>query len=151
MPTSLELTPELMREIIMDHYAHPRHKGAPADKKGYEALHTDSENCIDDFDVYLKAVDGAIADARWEGTACTISAASTDILCDLVIGKTYAEAEKIIGQYLSMIHEKPYDPAPLGEALAFMNTSKQAARIHCATMGWDAMRELLAKEEKAKK
>ena len=31
----------------------------------------------------------------------------------------------------------------LEEALAFKNTSKQAARIHCATIGWDAVKQLL--------
>jgi nitrogen fixation NifU-like protein len=36
----------------------------------------------------------------------------------------------------------------LDEAIVFVNTGKQAARIHCATMGWTAMKELLEKEEK---
>jgi nitrogen fixation NifU-like protein len=38
-------------------------------------------------------------------------------------------------------------PRVLDEALAFMNTSKQAARIHCATIGWDAMAKLLLRGE----
>jgi nitrogen fixation NifU-like protein len=42
-----------------------------------------------------------------------------------------------------MIHEEEYDASVLEEALAFMNTSKQAARIHCATIGWDAFEELM--------
>lgn len=150
MPTSIELTPEMMREIIMDHYASPRHKGKPSDLKGYLSLHTDSVNCIDDFDVYLKADKGLVTDARWEGVACTISSASTDILCDRLIGKGFAEAKNVIAQYLNMIDEKPYDASVLDEAIVFMNTGKQAARIHCATMGWSAMKELLEKEEKGK-
>jgi nitrogen fixation NifU-like protein len=150
MPTSIELTPEMMREIIMDHYSFPRHKGKPNNLKGYLSLHTDSVNCIDDFEVYLKAENGVITDAKWEGIACTISSASTDILCDRVIGEKFADAQNIIAQYLQMIDEKPYDASVLDEALVFMNTGKQAARIHCATMGWSAMNELLEKEEKAK-
>ena len=42
-----------------------------------------------------------------------------------------------------MLHEDPYDADALEEALAFMNTSKQAARIHCASIGWDAVKQLL--------
>jgi nitrogen fixation NifU-like protein len=80
--------------------------------------------------------------------ACTISSASTDILCDRVIGQKASDAEYTITQYLNMIEEKPYDASVLDEALVFMNTSKQAARIHCATMGWTTMKELLEKEEK---
>jgi nitrogen fixation NifU-like protein len=148
MPTSIELTPELMREIIMDHYQNPRHKGKPADREGYLSLHASSTNCIDDFDVYLLGKDGKVVDARWDGIACTISSASTDILCDRVIDQDYATAEKTIEAYLAMIEEKPYDASLLDEAIVFMNTGKQAARIHCATMGWTAMKELLEKEEK---
>lgn len=147
MPT-FELTPMMMREIIMDHYSSPRHKGVPADDLGYKKIHTDSVNCIDDFDVYLLEKDGKVVDAMWEGVACTISSASTDIMCDRVIGVSFKDALYTIKQYLSMIGEQAYDESVLDEALVFMNTGKQAARIHCATMGWDAMRELLEEEEK---
>jgi nitrogen fixation protein NifU and related proteins len=147
MPTSIEITPEMMREIIMDHYQNPRHKQKPTED-GYVSLHASSSNCIDDFEVYLLAKDGKVVDARWEGVACTISTASTDILCDRVIGKTYKEAEYIIEQYLDMISEKPFDSSVLDEAIVFLNTGKQAARIHCATMGWTALKDLLEKEEK---
>jgi nitrogen fixation protein NifU and related proteins len=147
MPTSLELTPQMMREIIMDHYENPRHKAKPS-KEGYISLHTDSVNCIDDFDVYLLAKDGVVVDALWDGVACTISTASTDIMCDRVVGQSFAQGLYLIEQYLKMIAEKPYDASVLDEAIVFMNTGKQAARIHCATMGWDAMRELIEREEK---
>ena len=143
MPTSIELTPEIMREIIMDHYSSPRHKSNP-DQEGYQSTHSSSVNCIDDIDVFLKInANGVVEDARWNGVACAISTASSDILCDLLIGKTKAEAENVIAQYEHMIHEEEYDASVLDEALAFMNTSKQAARIHCATIGWDAAEKIL--------
>ncbi len=150
MPTSIELSPSMMREIIMDHYSSPSHKGVPTGE-GYQKIHTDSVNCIDDFDVYLKAKNGVVIDAMWEGVACTISSASTDILCEQVIGKDFSAAEYMITQYMNMIEEKPYDDSVLDEALVFVNTGKQAARIHCATMGWTAMNELLEKEDGGQK
>lgn len=146
MPTSIELTPAMMREIIMDHYSSPLHKGKPAEE-GYESLHTSSENCIDDFDLFLKTSDGKVVDAKWEGVACTISTASTDILCDQLIGKDYKDALYMIEQYMNMIEEKPFDSSVLDEALAFINTGKQAARIHCATAGWTAAEDIIKKDE----
>ena len=147
MPT-FEITPQIMREIIMYHYSSPRHKGKPEDLSSYVYVHTDSVNCIDSFDVYLKYQDGKVADAKWEGVACTISSASTDILCDRLIGMNEKEGLYLIEQYLNMISEKPYDDSVLDEAIVFVNTGKQAARIHRATMGWDAMKELLLEEKK---
>ncbi len=142
-----EITPQIMREIIMDHYSSPRHKGKPDNEKEYVSVHTDSVNCIDSFDVYLKYQNDKVVDARWEGVACTISSASTDIMCDRLIGMDAKKGLYLIEQYLLMISEKPFDETVLDEAIVFINTGKQAARIHCATMGWDAMRELLLKEE----
>ena len=143
MPTSFELTPEIMREIIMDHYSSPRHKESPTGE-GFLTLHSSSVNCIDDIDVYVKfGNDNKVSYASWNGTACAISTSSSDILCDLLLGKTKEEAEYIIEEFNKMIHEEEYDASVLEEALAFKNTSKQAARIHCATIGWDAVKELL--------
>ena len=75
--------------------------------------------------------------------ACTISTASTDIMCDLLKGKNIEEAKYIIKQYDNMIHEQPFDEEVLDEAIVFINTSKQAARIRCATIGWNAADAIL--------
>jgi len=147
MPT-FEISPQMMREIIMDHYQNPRHKGKPAMPEKYQVMHASSTNCIDDFDVYLLSVDGLVKDAMFDGVACTISTASTDILCDRLIGLDFEKAKYLIEQYMAMIAEKPFDEEVLDEALAFRNTGKQAARIHCATMAWSTMEEMIEKEEK---
>ena len=140
MPISLNN--EMMRAIIMDHYSNKQNKHQPS-RDGYEKMHMHSDNCIDDLDIFLLVKDGMVLDACFDGTACTISTASTDIMCDLVRDKSKEEAQKIIDAYHHMIHEEEYDPDLLEEANAFMNTSKQAARIRCATIGWNAAEEIL--------
>lgn len=139
MPT---LTNEMMRSIILDHYSNPINKH-DAPNEEYEKVHMHSDNCIDDLDIYLKVENDVIIDACFNGVACAISTASTDIMCELLRGKKVDEGKNIIEQYHHMIHEEPYDEEVLEEALAFMNTSKQAARIRCATIGWNAATEIL--------
>ena len=140
MPISLN--PQMMRSIIMDHYENPQYKREPMDNS-YKSIHMDSTNCVDDILVYVKEENGKIVDACFTGVACTISTASTDIMCSLMIGKTLEEAQNVFTQYMNMIHEEPYDETVLDEAIVFMNTSKQAARIKCATIGWDGFEEIL--------
>ena len=140
MPISL--TNDMMRSIIMDHYSNPLHKHQPKEE-GYTKVHMHSDNCIDDLDIFLKVEDGKVTNACFDGVACTISTASTDIMCELLPGKTVEEAKYIIEQYHHMIHEEEFDAEVLEEALAFINTSKQAARIRCATIGWNAADEIL--------
>ncbi len=148
MPISL--SPLEMRQIIMDHYSYPRHKRKPS-KEGYLTIHSNSINCIDDIDVYLLIEGDKVVDCCFEGVACAISTASTDIMCDLVIGQSEGQAKKIIEQYLNMIFEKDYDDLLLDEANAFKNTHKQAARIKCATIGWNALTDLFKLFDEAKK
>jgi nitrogen fixation NifU-like protein len=143
MPILLDAT--MMRQIIMDHYEHPRNKRTPSSPE-YRKIHMDSVSCIDNIHVYLLIQNGIIADAAFNGVACAISTASTSIMTELLLGKTEAEALYIIEQYLAMIHEKKYDDSVLGEAIVFMNTHKQAARIKCATLGFIGAKSLLEEE-----
>lgn len=139
MPT---LTNDMMRSIIMDHYSNPLHKHEPMGE-GYSKHHMHSDNCIDNLDIYLKVENDKVVDACFEGVACTISTASTDIMCEVVIGKNSKDALYAIEQYNHMIHEEEFDADAIDEAIAFINTSKQAARIRCATIGWTAAENIL--------
>ena len=136
------MTSAMMRQIIMDHYSNPQNKHQPP-KEGYEKVHVHSDNCIDDLDIFLLVKEGKIIDACFDGVACTISTSSTDIMCDLLKDKNIEEGKNIIEQFQHMIHEEKFDEGVLEEAIVFINTSKQAARIRCATIGWNAADEIL--------
>ena len=144
MPISM--TNEMMRSIIMDHASHPEFKHNPP-KDGYEMIHMHSDNCIDDLNIFLLIDNNKVIDACFDGVACTISLSSTDIMCELMIGKTKEEALYMIEQYNHMMHEEPFDDEVLDEAIVFINTSKQAARIRCATIGWTAADKILKGEK----
>lgn len=140
MPISI--SQEMMREIIMDHYNNPRnYHEAPDDT--YLTAYMDSTSCIDKIYVQAKIENNILVDVCWHGVGCAISKASTSIMSELLKGKTVEEAHEIIDNYLKMIHEEEYNPDLLDEAIVFMNTSKQAARIKCATIGWNGMSEIL--------
>ena len=132
----------MMRQIIMDHYEHPHNKRIPS-KDGYLKINMNSTSCIDNIDVFLLAENGIVKDCCFDGVGCTISTASTSIMTDLVIGKTFEEAKQIIDNYRKMIAEDEFDEELLEEAIVFINTSKQASRIKCATIGWNGLEELL--------
>ena len=137
----------MMRQIIMDHYEHPHNKREPSDLTGYIKIHMDSASCIDDIYVYLKEENDKIVDVCFNGIACTIATASTSIMTELVMGKSKKEAYYIIEQYQNMINEREFDDEVLDEAIVFINTSKQASRIKCATIGWRGLKNLLDGKE----
>lgn len=138
--------PALIREIIMDHYEYPRNKKLKKDSR-YTSVNLDSESCIDNIDLEVLVEDDKIKDICFDGVACTISTASTSIMSELLKDKTIEEANVIIDNYLNMLYGKDFDEELLGEAVAFINTSKQANRIKCATLSWNGIKEIINKDK----
>lgn len=138
--------PQLMREIIMDHYQNPRNRGL-IDDETYKKVNMNSDTCIDNLNIQVKFDGDIIEDIRYDGEACAICTSSTSIMSEQLIGKTKEEAKKIIENYLNMIYERDYDEEMLEEAIAFKNTHKQANRIKCATLGWNGVVKILEESE----
>ena len=138
--------PMILRQIIMDHYEYPRHHELVSDPS-YKEINMDSETCIDNINIQAKFNGQTIEDIRFDGEACAICTSSTSIMSELLIGKSFDEANHIIEQYMNMIHEQPYDEELLEEAIAFKNTYKQANRIKCATLGWMGIQTLIENEK----
>lgn len=138
--------PQILREIIMDHYNNPRNRGL-VDDESYKKVNMNSSTCIDNLDIQAKFDGDKIVDIRYDGEACAICTSSTSIMSELLIGKTKEEAQVIIDNYMNMIYERDYDEELLEEAIAFVNTHKQANRIKCATLGWNGIIELMKESE----
>lgn len=143
---SLLTDPEVLRELILDHYQYPHNHSLKKDPS-YRSVHMASDSCIDDITVQSEIKDGSIDDIRFDGVACTISTASTSMMTDLLKGKTIPEAKKIIDNYMAMVDGKEYDADLLDEAVAMKNVYRQANRIKCATIGWKAMKKMIDESE----
>lgn len=136
---------DLKRSIILDNYQNPNKRGVSGDD--YIKINTRNVSCIDNLDIYLKVNNGIIEDVTFEGEACVISISSTNILINLIIGKTKEEGIYIIDNYLKMINEEEYDKEVLRELMVFDDTSKQPSRIKCATLTANGIKNFLEKEE----
>jgi nitrogen fixation NifU-like protein len=85
---------DLYREVILDHYKNPRHRGTldPHDFS-YE---DENPLCGDKLriDVRLDA-EQRVADVAFSGRGCAISQASASLLTDAILGKTLAEIKQM--------------------------------------------------------
>ncbi len=135
--------PTFLRQLIMDHYEHPRNKRV----EDYPKSQVSIDSCIDDLTIQAKIVDGVIEDIAFDGQACTIATSSTSIMTELLKGRKVSEAQHIIEEYNKMIHLKDFEAETLGEAVAFSNVGRQANRIHCATLGWRGLQDLIDDSE----
>ena len=77
------------------------------------------------MDLYIKIKDNKIEDISFDGEACVISTSSTNIMADLIKGKSVDEAIEIIRNYDNMIDEAEYDKDMVGDAIVYDDISKQ--------------------------
>lgn len=144
MEGNIVMDKNIKRSIILDNYQNPNNKRVSG--TDYIKINTRNVSCIDNLDIYLKIENDIIKDVSFEGEACVISISSTNILSNLLIGKTKEEGIYLIDNYLKMINEEEYDKEVLKELLVFDDTSKQPSRIKCATLSANGIKDYLEKE-----
>ena len=94
---------ELVRSIILDHYENPQHfinENKINKLKNYVSCNISSPSCIDNLTAHVDIKNNKICDIKISGIGCAISTSSTDIMCNLLIGKSISNARKIITNYL---------------------------------------------------
>lgn len=104
-------------------------------------------SCGDDIFLKLKIKDGKITDGAFEGDGCAISQASTDMMLDLIIGKSTEEALNLAEIFLRMIKGQitSEEKDQLEEAGILEDISHMPSRVKCAVLGWHTMEEILKK------
>ena len=132
---------ELYQEIILDHGKNPRNKkkcdGFNKDAKGNNPL------CGDKVHVFLKLNnEKQVEDISFEGEGCAISIASASIMTEIIKGKDFNVAKKILENFINMLKEgsKPsINSLSDNENTTIMSLSgvKQfPMRVKCATLAW---------------
>ena len=147
MPIENMALGDLYTEVIGEHSRSPENKGELAAATVRERGHNLS--CGDEITLELQIEDGIIKDAAFTGVGCAISQASTDIMIDLMRGKTVEEAQRLAQLFTSMIKREVTDDAALeelDEAIALKNISNMPARVKCAVLAWHTLEDVIKKD-----
>lgn len=138
---------KLKRDIILEHYQSPFHKGL-VDNENYIKVNSRNASCVDNIDVMVLLDNDVIIDARFTGDACAICTSATSIMIKTLIGKNLEEAQEIITNFENMINEKEYDEEVLEELVVYDTVYKQPNRKNCALLPFRAMREVMKENNK---
>ncbi len=138
---------DLYREIILDHYAHPRNRGhlpeADISVEGANPL------CGDELSLFVRLDGEVITDVRFEGRGCSISQASASLMTGEMRGKTLPEALALVAQFKAMMHGEPssFDETDLA---ALQGVRKFPVRVKCATLAWIALEQGIEERRQGK-
>ena len=133
---------ELKRQIIMEHYTHPKNRQKTIDKD-YIKVNTANESCIDNLDIFIKINNDIIEDILFEGEACAISISSTSIMITNLIGMSITKALEYINNFEAMVDEQNYNKDILKEAIVYEDIYKQSNRKNCALLPYKGIKEVL--------
>ena len=135
---------ELYQDIILEHGKSPRNFGKCAahshEAKGHNPL------CGDQVQVYLKLNEKKnVEELTFEGSGCAISIASTSIMTELVKGKSFEVAKKIVDEFLNMIKTgSEIKTNDLNEeqkikVMSLSGVKQYPMRVKCATLSWHTL------------
>ena len=139
----------LYRQVIMDHYKHPRNRGVIEDDS--LTINMNNPTCGDRIQLTLKVENDLVVDAKFEGEGCSISMSSASMMTQAIKGKPIDEALKLANIFSDMVQGKDLEideDLDLGDIEALQGVCKFPARIKCATLAWKAMEKALHEEDK---
>lgn len=137
---------QLYQEIILDHYREKHHAGL-REPYGAEVLHV-NPNCGDELILRVQIAGDQIVDVSYRAQGCSISQASTSVMCDLVIGREIADSLALFEEFRHLMEGQGLiepDEDRLEDGIAFAGVAQFPARVKCAMLGWSALRDALAR------
>ena len=95
---------DVYTEVLGEHSRNPDHKHklscATCQMKGK------NPSCGDEITIELQVEGGIVKEAAFTGIGCAISQASTDIMLELIIGRTVDDAKHLCSLFDKMINVK---------------------------------------------
>jgi nitrogen fixation NifU-like protein len=112
--------------VVVEHYKHPRNqRPLAAPTHAHEGV---NPLCGDRLRVELQVLDGTLADAAFQASACAIATASASLLTERVRGRSVSEFAQLSDE----------------EIVAALGAGVPQTRYRCATLALHVMRQALA-------
>lgn len=151
----------LYKQVILEHTKHPQNKGLQKNTKTYSVV---NPTCGDKVGLQVIFDGDIITSIKHEGVGCSISMASCSIMSEVLCGKTKKDALQLINKFTNLLskgdntqcakddnvecsineeHQNLIDD--LGDAIVFEGIKYYPARYKCATLSWNAVKEIIEK------
>lgn len=141
---------DLYRDVILDHYRSPRHRGSLTDPdahaEGFNPL------CGDQVAIDIQFDGDTVSDVAITGQGCSISQSSASMMSEAILGKSREEIRVLVARFKGMMSvEDGIDPeldpdrpgAVLGDLESLQGVKQFPVRIKCANLAWTTLEEAL--------
>ena len=134
----------LYQDILLDHYRNPRHSGTIDNAACAHEQHNPLCGDVVEVQFALNDEGTAIASLAFHGKGCSISQASSSILCQCIEGQSLDYCHELLNAVEDMILHKAELPEELPEDLrALQGIQRFPARYKCALLPWQCLAHCL--------
>jgi nitrogen fixation NifU-like protein len=136
-------THSLYKEVLMDHYRHPRNKG---DLKDADRLSRGSNpRCGDDIEIGVTLRGDTVEKVSFRGRGCSVCLASASMLTEVVSGKQLAETHALCREVQSTFTRNGENDLleQLGDLAALSVVRQYPARHRCVLLSWSTLSDAL--------
>ncbi len=120
----------IQRELLQEFINNPKQKDLTKEQYN-NSIPSSVAACEDNFNIYVKAENSLIKEARFEGAGCAISFGSTEALLRVIEGKTINQVKEILNKYELLIEGK-IDKINIEELDVFQIVQTHLSRRKCA-------------------
>ncbi len=141
---------DLYRDIILDHFRHPRNHGAV--EKPDVKVQGVNPLCGDNLELTFLIRGGRIEDIKMTGNGCSISQSSASMMTEALKGKSLAESAALAQAFKKMMLEHGSAdqlPDDLEELAALEGVQKYPVRVKCALLAWNTLLQGLTEYKEA--
>ncbi len=108
----------------MDRFLNPKHLGEIKDANGIGKV--GNPRCGDQMTVYIKVKEGKIENASFQTLGCAAAIATSDVICEMAIGKKPEEALAITEkEMIKKLEELP------------------AVKVHCSSLAIEGLKKAI--------
>jgi nitrogen fixation NifU-like protein len=135
-------TSTLYKEVLLDHFHHPRNKGDLADAQS--VARGSNPRCGDEIEVGIDCEGETLAQVRFRGRGCSVCIASASMMTEAVAGREVAEAREIadtMKDWFERRGDRLGDPPQSLEALSAVRA--YPARRRCVLLSWEALTDAI--------
>ena len=136
----LDQLDELYREVILDHFKNPTHRGelptAQVKVEGANPL------CGDELAFDLNTDGARLTQVRFHGKGCAISQAAASMLAGHLEGQTVDAVRRVIEAMKGLMQgREPDESVDLGDLEALAGVRKFPVRVKCAALSWNVVEQ----------
>ncbi len=134
------MTDDLYRDLILDHFRHPRNQGAL--EKPDVKVQGVNPLCGDNLELAFIVREGKIEDIKMTGNGCSISQSSASMMTEALKGKDLSTSQSLAQAFKKMMLQNGSAddlPEDLEDLAALEGVQKYPVRVKCALLAWNTL------------